>query len=84
MTALDPFTVAYEENRKKEQVTALTREELLDIDPIGDTRDKAHIIALRHAWNWAVEAEHCLETDPNRYDCAAVSQAWSAIAEALK
>lgn len=59
-------------------MTALTREQLLDIDPLQG--DEPYIIALRHAWNWAVEAE----TEGEPLECAAVSQAWSAIAEALK
>jgi hypothetical protein len=70
-------------------MTALTREELLDIDPVGFLKDSPehtpYKIALRHAWNWAVEAETCAhDGDSFAQDCAATSQAWSAIAEALK
>jgi hypothetical protein len=60
----------------------VTREELLDIDPTGDP--EAWDIALRHAWNWAVEAENPENTEIRASTDAAVSQAWSAIAEALK
>jgi hypothetical protein len=72
----------------EEQVTALTREELLDIDPCFGWHDKgtARCLALRHAWNWAVEAEALRKADTMHRgtDAAAISQAWSAIAEALK
>jgi hypothetical protein len=43
-------------------------------------------IALRHAWDWAVEAEGEFYNtgSPAAESAAAISQAWSAIAEALK
>jgi hypothetical protein len=65
-------------------VTALTRDELLDIDPANS--DTARDTAMRHAWNWAVAAETNNEmgTRENGAQAATVSQAWSAIAEALK
>jgi hypothetical protein len=69
-------------------MTALTRDELLDIDPADYREDfpdeDARLIALRHAWNWGVEAEDLRQKPEVLTTYAAVSQAWSAIAEALK
>lgn len=68
-------------------MTALTREELLDVDPVhpglqcGLKCDEARHIALRHAWNWAVYAEFNMEPQA---PAAQISQAWSSIAEVLK
>lgn len=70
-------------------MTALTREELLDVDPVhpglqcGLKCDEARHIALRHAWNFAVFAEYA-ENRNEAASNASVSQAWSSIAEVLK
>lgn len=39
-------------------MAGLTREELLDVDPIGGNAWMAYTIAMRHAWNYAIEAEN--------------------------
>lgn len=59
----------------------LTREQLFDVDPIHE-KTTAYEVAVRHAWNTLVAAEH-QEARSQHDGLVAMSQAWSNLALVL-